>query len=571
MGKLANDPALGSLELPGPEGEVWPAHALPGMTVRAAMQMPALAGARLLAGDGGLDRVVQRANVMEVPDILPWVKPHELLLTTGYPLRNTPHGLASLVSELDQRGLAAMGVKLHRYIDQLPEQMVAEADRLGMPLLLLPDAVGFDDIINQVLTGVLNRQAAALQRSWDVHHALLGVVLDGGGLRELAGKTATVQGVSVFITTPDGRVVAEGGAGDELAGWRETACFDETGRFRTEHEQGGVHAHAGVPGWHAVVPILAGKIDHGRIVAFTADRELDDADVHVLERAATVAALAVTKQLAVTAVEGKYRGDFLRDVLAGRAGGRDEIVAHCDMLGWEVDRDVVVVVAELDPDEGQRSGTGMELRPVQERFTTAWQTVVARRDSRAPVVGFAQEVVAVLPAPADGMPDGLVQDIVRQVTGDGGGGRRSFSTGVSRVVNDPERLPAAYEQARRAVHVGRQVNGMGSVAHFDALRSFRLISLVGDQDELHGFVRETLHELAAEHDPEMADLRHTLKVLLDSNLNVAEAARTLHFHYNTLRYRIGKLERMLGPFTTDPELRLDLALALKVMQMRGLR
>lgn len=114
------------------------------------------------------------------------------------------------------------------------------------------------------------------------------------------------------------------------------------------------------------------------------------------------------------------------------------------------------------------------------------------------------------------------------------------------------------------------MNGTGSVAHFDALRSFRLISLIEDQEELRGFVKEALRELAAEDDPEMADLRHTLKVLLDTNLNVAEAARILHFHYNTLRYRIGKLERMVGAFTTDAELRLDLALALKVLQMRGL-
>jgi PucR family transcriptional regulator, purine catabolism regulatory protein len=179
-------------------------------------------------------------------------------------------------------------------------------------------------------------------------------------------------------------------------------------------------------------------------------------------------------------------------------------------------------------------------------------------------------VVALLPVPPTADAYDLVHDVVRGVSGDGGGGRRSFSTGVSRVIDDPARLPAAYEQARRAVHVGRQMNGSGSVAHFDALRSFRLISLIEDQDELRGFVKETLGELAAEDDPEMADLRNTLKVLLDTNLNVAEAARILHFHYNTLRYRIGKLERMVGTFTTDPELRLDLALALKVLQMRGL-
>ncbi|TDE00280.1 PucR family transcriptional regulator [Jiangella asiatica] len=570
MGKLANDRPPASLELPATADGKWPTHAVPGLTVRKAMEIPAMTGARLLAGEKGLGRVVQRANIMEVPDILPWVKPHELLLTTGYPLRNTPQGLPELVTELDARGLAALGVKLHRYLDALPDEMVAEADRLGMPLLLLPDAVGFDDILNQVLTGVLNRQAAVLERSWEVHHALLSVVLEGGGLTELATKTSAVLGVAVFVTTADGRVLAEGGNADDLGAWRHTPSFDTSGRFRTEYEPGGVHQHADVPGCHAVVPIVAGRVDHGRIVAFARHRALDDADVNVLERAATVAALAVNKQLAVTAVEGKYRGDFLRDVLAGRAGDRARVVAHCESLGWDVDRPVVVVVAELDPETGPAQVTGLQLRPVQERFSVAWHSVVTRRDSAAAVVGFTQEVVALVPVPDGQEVDAVVHELVRQVAGDGGGGRRSFSSGVSRLVDDPERLPVAYEQARRAVDVGRQMNGSGSVAHFDSLGSFRLLSQIEDRQELRGFVRETLHGLAAEDDPEMEDLRHTLKVLLDTNLNVAEAARQLHFHYNTLRYRITKLERILGPFTTDPELRLDLALALKVLQMRGL-
>src|SRR5690606_964273 len=110
----------------------------------------------------------------------------------------------------------------------LPEPMIEEADRLGLPLLLLPDAVGFDDIINQVLTAVLNSQAAALERSWEVHHALLSVVLDGGGLSELAVKTAAVLGIEVFVTTPDGRVLADGGDAEALAAWRASHCFDET-------------------------------------------------------------------------------------------------------------------------------------------------------------------------------------------------------------------------------------------------------------------------------------------------------------------------------------------------------
>src|SRR5579859_6563425 len=132
MGKVAKDTGASSAQLADPGAGV-------GLPVREVLAMPTLAGARVLAGAGGLDRMVRRLNVMEVPDILPWVKPHELLLTTGYPLRDDPDALVGLVVELDSRGLAALAIKLHRYLDAVPPRMLAEADRRGFPIVEFPD------------------------------------------------------------------------------------------------------------------------------------------------------------------------------------------------------------------------------------------------------------------------------------------------------------------------------------------------------------------------------------------------------------------------------------------------
>jgi purine catabolism regulator len=162
-----------------------------------------------------------------------------------------------------------------------------------------------------------------------------------------------------------------------------------------------------------------------------------------------------------------------------------------------------------------------------------------------------------------------VQSLVGTVRGDGGGGRRTFSTGVSRLVARVDELPRAYAEARRALTVGRQMHGENAFAHFDGLGVFRLLSLIPDSADLDAFVDETLGELAEDSRPENAEVRRTLTLLLDNNMNVAETAREMFFHYNTLRYRIAKLEQMLGPFTTDPQVRLDIALALRVLQLRG--
>ncbi len=411
---------------------------------------------------------------------------------------------------------------------------------------------------------------AALRRADALHTALTHIVLEGGDLVRIAEAVGDALGYGVVFTSTDGRERAAHLDEAQRAMLADADLLDPTGRLRVERiDPDGTTVGAGEALLRRVV---AAGVDLARLVALKPEGTIHDSDVHALERAAIVAALLVTRVEAITAVENKYQGDFLRDVFLGRAGDEDYVAEHAQAFGWHLDRPVMVVVAVLEPDAIAALAPAPEDRRAwQDRFAHAWRQVAATIDRSIASVAFSREVVTLVPVdvPRDGAQTHLAVDrIIQGVRGDRGGGRIAFSAGVSRVAEGLGDLPEAYRQAQRAVEIGRRVHGGGSVTRFDQLGLHRLLALVPDGAELTLFAADVLGPLA-ERTPEAADLRETLQVLLDTNFNVAEAARAQFFHYNTMRYRVGKLQRILGPVATDPHLRLDVAVALRALEIVG--
>ncbi|MDU0312828.1 helix-turn-helix domain-containing protein [Phycicoccus sp. M110.8] len=579
MVNVANDRGLRDVELPSAAAAASPAvrELVAGLSLERLLALPSLAGVRVATTapdvSAGAGAVLTRASLLGAPQAsVPPCAGHLVVVPADVLARHEAQG-HDVVAALASAGAGALlvtGVPAAT-ADEL-EATRERAALHGIPLLLL-DGGEPDAVVTEVLGALLDQQTAILARVDEAHRILVDVVLAGGGLEDLCERLAGFLGGAAMVTSTDGRVLAEAGSEQALTAAHALDCFDRTGRLVTEREAVGTRPPGTPVSGRALVRIVAGGLGHGLLAAFVQDRSLTADDVHLLERAATVAALAITKEQAVSAVESKYRAEFLRDALAGRAGAPAEALLHAAALGWDIDRPLVVVVAETYEDDEHTTRTSEEVTDLQQRFSRAWSRAMAVRDPRAPVMGFSQEVVALFAVPGDADTDTVMRsvgEVVRVVRGDGGGGRRTFSTGVSRPVESPADLPRAYEEALSAVSVGRQLNGDGSVAHFDQLGIYRLLALVPDSADLRRFVEEALGPLADDDVPEHADLRTTLSILIDTNMNVAETARLLFFHYNTLRYRIAKLERMLGPFTTDPQLRLKLALALKVHQMRGI-
>jgi PucR family transcriptional regulator, purine catabolism regulatory protein len=542
--------------------------ALPrGPSIGELLRLPTLSSAAVVAGRSGLDRIVQRLNVMTVPDILPWVKENEFLLATGYPLPRPTAQLAQLVSALDARGLAALGVKLGNYIETLPRAMLQRADQLNFPIIDIPRHVGFDDILSQALTDIINRQSVVLERAEEIHRVFIRIVLDGGGLPEITEKLSQLIEGAVLVLADDGRVLASARLAEAAGLLANAGILGEDGRIVVgEAPDPGTRVLASGGVRLALAPVLAGSMRHGRILAVEGERPLQPDALIALEHAATVIALDAAKKLAVAAVERKFQSDFLHELLGGRVQQVEEVLSRSRSLGWHLDRPLVVVVAELERAPGAEL-SDLEDQRLHARLTDAWTSAVHDCDPGAAVAGFATEFVAIV-----GVPDhrDLAEAAApaRSISAGLARHRQILSLGVSRPVTTPIGLATAYHQATKAMQIGRRIHGPGTITHFDSLGVFRLLSLIDDDDELRSFAIDSLGPLLRLDAAERDDLLRTLEALVECNLNVARAARRLYFHYNTLRYRITKLERLLGPFTTDPNRCLQIGLALQILRIR---
>jgi purine catabolism regulator len=537
------------------EGIKYPA---PGtLSVRELLDHDAMQGARLAAGHGGLERRIARLNFMTVPDIVRWTKQDEFLLTTGYPLPRDAASFRALIDQLAQRGLAGIGIKLDQYLSNVPPAALAAADAVDFPVVIIPSANALDDVLSQAFATIVNRQARALELSQEIHDVLIGVALSGGSLLTLVDKLSSIlHEAAVVICDTTGNLL---GATDNAGRLQKLKLQDAQGCLNVEVLKPGVH-YDPESGLHwAVAVISAGAMRHGYVVAVEGSNWVPLIFGAAVEQSALVAALQITKGLAVSSVERQFASNALHDLVTSTPAEAADAVARAGTFGWDLDRPLAVLVAREEVVlKDERTAREREL-DVQ-RAIGLWTSAVRSRDHGAAAAGFATELAAIVGAADPEMFACSVQAELATASD------RIYSIGVSRIGAAAADLPSLYREARTALSIGRRLSGAGAVTGFAGLGLYRLLSSIGEE-ELRSFLDDTLGPVLALQSSSRADLLETLSALLDNSFNVAQTARSLHYHYNTLRYRVSKLEALLGHFVDDAEASLRIGVGLQILRM----
>jgi purine catabolism regulator len=490
-----------------------------GITVEEALALPALEGARLMGGAGGLARRIRSVNMMEVPDIAEWLREDELLVTTAYPLRGDARALPNLIRLASQRGLAGIALKPGRYIVRPPDETLALADHLAFPLIELGNDASFNDILAEVLGTILNRQAVELERSRSLHERLTAVVLAGGSLRDVIDTLARLTHSHAAIVDVRGKVLAA---------------------------SSGVLDAAGPPGMtRAVRPIRAGSTDHGTVLLWSPEPRIAPDVLVAMDHAATIAALTMTQAQAVAGREQRSRVLLLEELVSGHPVDRADLLERGAVFGWDLSRPRAALRLEVvakDGTELQVAGQPLEdqllaiARAGMGRDTIAWAlrsgiaALLTAKDERA----VARAGSALRDALANARPD------------------LNAAVAIGRMYDDVVDVSRSYGEAVETLTLGQRLYGPEFVATRDQLVLYRLLSQL-PAGALEQHTSEVLGPVLEFDRRHRASLVETLEAYLDHGRNRAATARALFVHYNTLRYRLEQLGELLGELTARPD------------------
>lgn len=553
------------------------------ITVGELLQLPAMRGAELIAGQGGLDRIITSVNIMEVPEITRYIKGNELLLTTTYPIKDDIKAQRRLIIDLHREGVAALAIKPIFYGNEVPAVMVELANELNIPLIRLPDDASFNDILNPVLGEILNRQASILRRNEETHQALTAIVLAGGSLEEIAQMLATLQGCPISIHSANWQrlifsvplQISEHVPGSTLQAMKELAL----GLNENLMKMDALHA---ADGHYRVVrdgltlafrthPVTVARETFAHLVVWLFLPDSTGYDILAMEQASTVVALEITKLRAVATVEQRFRSYFIEDIIQGKIESRSIAISRGVSYGWDLGASFIPVLLEID--EFRRFYHQPEPSPAQilRRLWNAVSVSTAVYARGCIVVDRGTRILALLRATGSvggqdagqiigGMAEMINEELREQEN-------VSVSFGVGRRIEDILGLRTALNQATAALEIGQLINGPASVTSFDDLGFYRVLFANHNRDAMNQFSQDLLRPLLESDRSHNTDFIHTLEIVLKCNGNLRAASRELFVHYNTLRYRVSRIEEMtkldLGSFQGM----LNLQIALMIQRM----
>lgn len=551
-----------------------------GVTVSDVLGLECMSQVKVLAGHNGLERIVTNVNIMEVPDIYNWVNPGDLLLTTAYSIHNDHEALIGLIPKLAKRGLAGLALKPKRYLEYVPQEMIEQANQMDFPLLELPVETSFSDILNPILSEILQTHTTFFEKSERAHRLFMEVILKGGGIAAIVEKLAEVIDNTVLIYNQRKEVLAWHFVNWDLSSWEAAAESIEHVEARViDPLDSGVNYYVTATETEPFVsefrtPIIVRGQVSGYLVIWDNQRALTQTDFISIDRAMTIAALEFLNQRSLLEIERRHRNDFIGDLLEEAKTEEKILKQRAHYLGCDLNYNYVALVIDIDNFLGFASKRSKDEESIQEAKDYLFDQITEALHNDEPYIAGTKSdsIILLLSHPRRITKEKInsyfkvrSQEILNFVTEK----IKEFniSIGVGRYYEGIPGLRKSFKEAVQALRVGKSLFGQNQLVFFDELGIYRLLQQVSNWEECELFYKETVAPLDVHDTKFHSELVKTLETFFDCGGNSKQVAQALFVHYNTVLYRIEQIQNITGLDLKSAENRFNLQIGLKIRRI----
>lgn len=312
------------------------------------------------------------------------------------------------------------------------------------------------------------------------------------------------------------------------------------------------------PGEPMVFPICAAKQHLGDLQVMPA-HDLDTQARRCLEQVTSLIALWMLKERAALHDDLGAGSRFLEELLHGKLGKEDAVLRQASILGIDLTQPRVVVCVGVH----QQSTTSAS---VGRQAASALREAAQRRRLEPVLDLWGQDAVVMVRVGSRDLQTlrQVVMSLVDEVGARLGG--TCWAAGIGRICFQLGDYAESYKEANLALEVARAAPPERRIRTYEELGFYGLVARATDLQILDALVQHTLRPLLDSDTQNGTRYVQTLAAYLRADRHLKPAAAALHVHVNTLRYRLDRIEELLGVDLDDVEARFLLELAVRLLQ-----
>jgi len=552
-----------------------------GISLEKLLTLEIFSGAKILGGAAGLSKRITKVNVMEVPDILEWVTAGEFLLTTAYSIKDNIKVLLELIPKLDTKGVVGLGIKVGRYVNELPTDVINLADELGFPIIEVPFCISHTDVISGILTEVINDQMNMLIKINGFNREVLSIMMRGGSLKEIAGKLHENIGNSLAIyenMSDSCEIICNEEDRNEIDNliyehislkYIEESNYDDEGCYKVHKDE-----IRGRIIERVAIPIVIENVEYGRVFVWLDKRDLTPLDNMLIESYVHIIALDFVKKLSIYNMESNYKIEFFDDLLSDNENRQKRAIERAKTFNLQMTLKYTVIVILLkdiyssnkhviDKVRLQRGGIS-DLLLIMGRIAklNREKVVYVDKSDRILILYGSEESKnsQVIKSDVIYFCQKILDEALKKFHSD------ELTIGIGRSYEKVEQLYKSHRQAKLIVESLSNTN-MSTIKHYDDLGLYRILAFEGLQGELLEFCSDTIKPLIEYDKINNSELIKTLKAYFEFDGNMKKIAENMYMHYNTIIYRVQQISDITGLDLENGDSRLNLEIALKAIDL----